>query len=94
MLDQLFLFYADRSILNPAREQRLSTVRYFHIPLSRNVGAAATEVAAHAKRYLHAWGFTGIQSVLLDAERRQIHQLDALVWHVPTSSLCRTVIDL
>jgi hypothetical protein len=37
-------------------------------PLSRNVGAAATEVAAHAKRYLHAWGFTGIQSVLLDAD--------------------------
>lgn len=35
-------------------------------PLSRNVGAAANEVAAHAKRYLHAWGFTGIQSVLLD----------------------------
>lgn len=38
------------------------------IPLSRNVGDAATQVAAHAKRYLHAWGFTGIQSVLLDAE--------------------------
>lgn len=37
-------------------------------PLSRNVGDAATEVAAHAKRYLHAWGFTGIQSVLLDAD--------------------------
>ena len=38
------------------------------IPLSRNVGAAATEVAAYAKRYLHAWGFTGIQSVLLDPD--------------------------
>lgn len=37
-------------------------------PLSRNVGDAATQVAAHAKRYLHAWGFTGIQSVLLDAD--------------------------
>lgn len=37
-------------------------------PLSRNVGDAATKVAAHAKRYLHAWGFTGIQSVLLDAD--------------------------
>lgn len=38
------------------------------IPLSRNIGVAATEVAAIAKRYLHAWGFTGIQSVLLDAD--------------------------
>lgn len=38
------------------------------IPLSRNVGDAATQVAAHAHRYLHAWGFTGIQSVLLDAD--------------------------
>ncbi|ARN19644.1 hypothetical protein [Piscinibacter gummiphilus] len=38
------------------------------IPLSRNVGAAANDVAAHAKRYLHAWGFTSIQSVLLDAD--------------------------
>jgi len=35
-------------------------------PLSRNVGGAATSVAAHAKGYLHAWGFTGIQSVVLD----------------------------
>ncbi|CAM8819555.1 Rad50/SbcC-type AAA domain-containing protein [Burkholderia pseudomallei] len=38
------------------------------MPLSRNVGDAATQVAAHAKRYLHAWGFTSIQSVLLDAD--------------------------
>lgn len=38
------------------------------IPLSRNVGDAATQVAGHAKRYLHAWGFTGVQSVLLDAD--------------------------
>lgn len=38
------------------------------IPLSRNVGDAVTQVAAHAHRYLHAWGFTGIQSVLLDAD--------------------------
>lgn len=37
-------------------------------PLSRNVGDAANQVAAHAKRYLHAWGFTSIQSVLLDAD--------------------------
>jgi hypothetical protein len=37
-------------------------------PLSRNVGDAATKVAAHAKQYLRAWGFTGIQSVLLDAD--------------------------
>ena len=37
-------------------------------PLSRNVGEAATRVAECAKRYLHAWGFTGIQSVLLDAD--------------------------
>ena len=37
-------------------------------PLSRHVGDAATHVAAHAKRYLYAWGFTGIQSVLLEAE--------------------------
>lgn len=35
-------------------------------PLSRNVGDAANLVAEHAKRYLHAWGFIGIQSVLLD----------------------------
>lgn len=38
------------------------------VPLSRNVGNAATEVAALAKQYLHAWGFTGIQSVTLDAD--------------------------
>jgi hypothetical protein len=38
------------------------------VPLSRNVGDAATEIAIHAKGYLHAWGFTGIQSVLLDAD--------------------------
>lgn len=38
------------------------------IPLSRNVGAATTEVAENAKRYLHEWGFTGIQSVMLDAD--------------------------
>lgn len=38
------------------------------VPLSRNIGDAATEIAAHAKRYLHAWGFTSIQSVLLDAD--------------------------
>lgn len=37
------------------------------VPLSRNVGAAAIAVATHARRYLHAWGFTSIQSVLLDA---------------------------
>jgi hypothetical protein len=38
------------------------------VPLSRNVGAAASAVAEHARRYLHVWGFTGIQSVLLDAD--------------------------
>ena len=38
------------------------------VPLSRNVGDTATHVAEHAKRYLHTWGFTGIQSVLLDAD--------------------------
>lgn len=38
------------------------------IPLSRNVGSAAIEVAANAKRHLFAWGFTGIQSVLLDKD--------------------------
>lgn len=38
------------------------------VPLSRNIGDAAAEVAAHAERYLHAWGFTGIQSVILDAD--------------------------
>lgn len=43
-------------------------------PLSRNVGDAAAKVAAHAKRYLHAWGFTGIQSVLLDT-----HACDLIV---------------
>ncbi len=36
--------------------------------LSRNVGDAATSVAGYAIAYLHAWGFTGIQSVLLDSE--------------------------
>lgn len=36
--------------------------------LNRNVGDAATSVADRAKSYLHAWGFTGIQSVLLDSE--------------------------
>ena len=52
---------AEHTRLTNAKKQK-------KIPLSRNVGAAATAVAAHAKRYLHAWGFTGIQSVLLDAD--------------------------
>ena len=52
---------AEHTRLTNAKKQK-------KIPLSRNVGAAATDVAAHAKRYLHAWGFTGIQSVLLDAD--------------------------
>lgn len=39
------------------------------IPLSRNVGDAAVRVALLAKTYLHAWGFTGVQSVALDAEK-------------------------
>lgn len=52
-----------------AEHTRLTTAKkQKKIPLSRNVGAAATEVAAHAKRYLHTWGFTDIQSVLLDAD--------------------------
>ncbi|CAM2340731.1 hypothetical protein [Burkholderia vietnamiensis] len=38
------------------------------VPLSRNVGDAATEVAAHARRYLHAWGFANIETVMLDAD--------------------------
>lgn len=38
------------------------------VPLSRNVGGAGAMVAGHAKRYLHAWGFTGIQSVVLDID--------------------------
>ncbi len=38
------------------------------VTLNRNVGDAATSVAGYAIEYLHAWGFTGIQSVLLDSE--------------------------
>lgn len=38
------------------------------VPLSRNVGDAANEVAAFAKAHLHSWGFTGIQSVSLDTD--------------------------
>lgn len=52
---------AEHARLTNAKKQK-------KIPLSRNVGAATTEVAANAKRYLHAWGFTGIQSVVLDAD--------------------------
>ena len=48
--------------------QLMNSKKQKKTPLSRNVGDAATKVAAHAKRYLHAWGFTGIQSVLLDAD--------------------------
>lgn len=59
--DEEAQFVAEQIRLTNAKKQK-------KIPLSRNVGAAATEVAAHAKRYLHAWGFTGIQSVLLDAD--------------------------
>lgn len=52
-----------------AEHTRLTTAKKQEkIPLSRNVGSAAPEVAAHAKRYLHAWGFTGIQSVLLSPD--------------------------
>jgi hypothetical protein len=59
--DEEAQFVAEHIRLTNAKRQK-------KIPLSRNVGAAAAEVAAHAKHYLHAWGFTGIQSVLLDAD--------------------------
>ncbi|VWX34061.1 conserved hypothetical protein [Limnobacter sp. 130] len=36
--------------------------------LSRDVGDASIKVADYAKAYLHAWGFTGIQSILLNSE--------------------------
>jgi hypothetical protein len=52
---------AEHARLTNAKKQK-------KIPLSRNVGAATTEVAANAKRYLHSWGFTSIQSVMLDAD--------------------------
>ncbi|MFO1301592.1 MAG: hypothetical protein U1F17_14700 [Burkholderiaceae bacterium] len=52
---------AEHARLTNAKKQK-------KIPLNRNVGAATNEVAANAKRYLHSWGFTGIQSVMLDAD--------------------------
>lgn len=52
---------AEHARLTNAKKQK-------KIPLSRNVGDAATQVAAHAKRHLHAWGFTGIQSVQVDTD--------------------------
>lgn len=52
---------AEHARLTNAKKQK-------KIPLSRNVGAAAAEVAVLAKQYLHAWGFTSIQSVLLDTD--------------------------
>jgi hypothetical protein len=59
----------DEEALLVAEHARLaSSKKQKKIPLGRNVGAAATSVAAHAKRYLHAWGFTSIQLVLLDAD--------------------------
>jgi hypothetical protein len=65
--EQLAKFDEEAQLL--AEHTRLTTAKkQKKIPLSRNVGVAATEVATHAKRYLHAWGFTGIQSVLLDAD--------------------------
>lgn len=36
------------------------------VPLNRNVGDAGLEVAKLAKSCLHAWGFTSIESVVLD----------------------------
>lgn len=47
--------------LTKAKKQEKTT-------LSRNVGDAATSVAHYAKQYLHAWGFTNVQSVLLDSD--------------------------
>jgi hypothetical protein len=65
--EQLAKFDEEAQLL--AEHTRLTTAKkQKKIPLSRNVGVAAIEVATHAKRYLHAWGFTGIQSVLLDAD--------------------------
>lgn len=52
---------ADLTRLANAKKQKKT-------PLSRNVGDAAPHVAAIAKRYLHLWGFTGIESVMLDAD--------------------------
>ncbi|QOD82945.1 hypothetical protein [Chromobacterium haemolyticum] len=40
-----------------------------YTPLNRNVGNAGVHIAAEAKAYLHAWGFTGIESILLDAAK-------------------------
>lgn len=65
--EQLAKFEEEAQLL--AEHARLTTAKkQKKIPLSRNVGVAATEVATHAKRYLHAWGFTGIQTVVLDAD--------------------------
>lgn len=64
--EQLAKFDEEAQLL--AELNRLATAKKRKtIPLSRNVGNATIEVAAHAKRHLHAWGFTGIQSVLVDA---------------------------
>lgn len=63
--EQLAKFHEETQLL--AELTRLANAKkQKKVPLSRNVGNAATEVAELAKRHLHAWGFTGIQSVMLD----------------------------
>lgn len=60
--------FDDEAQLVAEHARLMNSKKQKKIPLSRNVGDAAIEVAANAIRYLHAWGFTSIQSVLLDAD--------------------------
>jgi rubrerythrin len=48
--------------------ERLSKLKVRkHTPLARNIGGADIDVAEHAKTYLHAWGFTGVDTVTLNS---------------------------
>lgn len=67
-LSELLAKFDEQTQLEAQLERLTKAKKQKKVPLSRNVGDAATEVAAYAKGYLNAWGFTSIQSVILDAD--------------------------
>jgi flagellar biosynthesis/type III secretory pathway chaperone len=67
-LSELLAKFDERDQLEAQLVRLANAKKQKKVPLSRNVGGAAAEVAALAKQYLHAWGFTSIQSVTLDAD--------------------------
>jgi len=68
VLSELLAKFDERTQLEAQLERLTKAKKQKKVPLSRNVGDAATEVAAYAKGYLNAWGFTSVQSVILDAD--------------------------